>query len=437
MAIGDPVRNNHLSVGISLLLPLRHTSGIGESRLLGSGNLSGHHCDHASGYPFPPECGGGGDSGRADSDRLAGWTDSDLPLYNDPTVTPPPGFFSGPASMSVFTFSGGNWLSASLNGTPTAFGIIPTSVTVTTNTAGLAPGTYSGNVAVTGSGNTLVIPVTVSVPALLDLTVGDPQSQFGPGSLGSLNLAVQAGAGPPPVQVVPVTIVNCAIPMQCVAVIPNDLSSVVASVQTHSGGNWLDASLSQSQGAVVVSANPAGLGPGVYLGAVTLTASGAASVQFPVVLVVESSSPPALVVSPGSVATYEFPGGSGDASLTGGSNSICVTSGNAPLTFSVQVSTSDGGSWLTTGNTSTTTPACVNYNINGASLAAGNYSGSIVFTSGTQSVIVPVTLTVAEPPGSPLLGAVASAASQTVGTLYPGEVIAIHGLNLEPSSQLH
>jgi len=65
-------------------------------------------------------------------------------------------------------------------------------------------------------------------------------------------------------------------------------------------------------------------------------------------------------------------------------------------------------------------------------LAAGNYTGSIVFTSGTQSVSVPVTLTVVESPGSPFLGAVASAASESVGTLYPGEVIAIHGLNLGP-----
>ena len=355
-----------------------------------------------------------------------------LPLFNDPTITLPPGFFNGPASMSVFTYSGGNWLSASLNGTPTAFGIIPTSVTVTTNTAGLAAGKYSGDVAVTGSVNTLVIPVTVSVTAPVVLTVGDPQSQFGPGSLGSLNLAVKFGAGPPPPQVVPVTILNCAIPTQCVPVIPNDLSSVVASVQTHSGSNWLSASLSGSQGAVVVSANPAGLNPGVYLGAVTLTAVGAASVQFPVVLVVEGSSQPALVASPGSVAIDEFLGGSGDASLTGGSNSICVASGDAPLTFSVQVSTSDGGNWLSAGNTSTTTPACVNYNINTVSLAAGNYSGSIVFISGTQSVSVPVTLTVVESPGSPLLGAVASAASESVGVLYPGEVIAIHGLNLEP-----
>ena len=92
----------------------------------------------------------------------------------------------------------------------------------------------------------------------------------------------------------------------------------------------------------MVNANPAGLSPGIYLGAVTLNGSGAASVQFPVVLLVEGSSPPALVAAPGSVV-YVFPEGSGDAHIPGGSNSICVSSGGVPLTFSVQVSTSDGG----------------------------------------------------------------------------------------------
>src|ERR1019366_9318194 len=67
-------------------------------------------------------------------------------------------------------------------------------------------------------------------------------------------------------------------------------------------------------------------------------------------------------------------------------------------------------------------------------LAPGTYSANIVFTSGTQSLTVPVTLNVAQPAALPLLGAVASAASEVPGALYPGEVLAIHGLNLGPAT---
>jgi hypothetical protein len=344
-------------------------------------------------------------------------------------IFPQSGFFSGPASVTTTTDSGGNWLSASLAGTPTAFGIIPTSVTIAANTAGFAVGTYSGAVIVNGPGNTLVIPVQYIVDGsdrlvALDPTATNPNTS---GTIESLNVVIQAGAAAPPPQIVHVSNEDCT-PTQCFNESP-DLSSLAASVQTHSGGNWLSASV--SQGSVAVSTNPTGLGAGVYIGAVTLTANGIGSTQFPVVLLVQGGAPPALVVGPGSVTAFESQAVAGVDGAAGPS-AICVNSGSVPLTFSVQVSTSDAGNWLTAGNVSSTTPACVNYGINAMSLSAGNYTGSIVFTSGTQSVSVPVTVTVADPPGSPLLGAVASAASQTVETLYPGELIAIHGLNLGP-----
>jgi hypothetical protein len=216
--------------------------------------------------------------------------------------------------------------------------------------------------------------------------------------------------------------------MQCVNVKSNDLSSVVASVQTHSGGTWLTAAMSQSQGAVIVNANPAGLSAGVYLGAVTLTSSAAASVQFPVVLVVEGGSPPALAAGPGLLTAFAPQSVSENVN---GPFAICVSSASVPLTFSVQASTTDGGGWLTVGNTGGTTPTCISYSI-AAPLEAGNYTGSVVITSGNQSITIPAMLTVEEPPGPPLLGAISNAASSIPGALYPREVIAIDGLNLGP-----
>jgi hypothetical protein len=274
------------------------------------------------------------------------------------------------------------------------------------------------------AGESGIIPVQLGVDGSVQLAV------YGYFSI----LAAQVGAGPPPPQVLSVSTEDCVpsatlYQAECFNVNP-DLSSLAASVQTHSGGNWLSASV--SQGAVVVSANPAGLGVGVYVGAVTLTASGIASGQFPVVLLVEGGTPPALVAAPGLVTEFEPNAGGGIQPF-----SVCVNSTSVPLTFSVQVSTSDGGNWLTPGNSSGTTtsgsgPICINFSVNAVPLAPGNYSANIVFASGTQSVTVPVTLTVAEPPGLPLLGVVASAASAMPGALFPGEVVAIDGLNLGP-----
>jgi len=339
------------------------------------------------------------------------------------TVVIPPGTFTGPVSVSVVTDSGGNWLTASLNGTPSLFGIInPTSVTVTANAAGFGVGSYSGNVVLADSANTLVIPVVFGVDGSVRLTVSATNGT------GSVNFAAQVGAGPLPPSVVDVSTRDCS-PTECFDVNP-DLSSLAASVQTHSGGNWLSASV--AGGTVVVSANPTGLGVGVYVGAVTLTANGVGAGQFPVVLVVQGGSAAALVVSPGIVTEFD--------SIVGGNIqpfSVCASSGFGFLTFSVQVSTNDGGSWLTPSNNSGTTIGptpfpCISFSVNAAPLAPGTYSANILFTSGTQSITVPVTLTVAEPPGSPLLSSVTSAASATVGPVYPGEVIAIQGLNLGP-----
>ena len=52
--------------------------------------------------------------------------------------------------------------------------------------------------------------------------------------------AAQAGAGPLPSRLVEVSTEDCT-PSQCFDINP-DLSSLAASVQTHSGGNWLSAS---------------------------------------------------------------------------------------------------------------------------------------------------------------------------------------------------
>ena len=344
------------------------------------------------------------------------------------SVVPPLGFITGSASVSVVTDSGGNWLSASPYRT-----VAPAGIDIAANVAGLGVGTYSGDVIVTGSGNTLVIPVQLIVDGSDRLVALDPTATIpaSAGSIESLNVAVRVGAAPPPAQIVPIGNEDCS-PTQCFNMNP-DLSSLAAAVQTHSGGNWLSASV--SHGTVAVTTNPAGLSAGIYLGAVTLTANGVASAQFPVVLAVEAISPPALAAGPGLVTAFEAQAGAGGAQPFG-PNMICVTSESVPQNFTVQLSTSDSGGWLSVANTSGTTPECIGFSFNTAQLGPGTYSGNISFTSGAQSANVQVALVVAEPPGVPLLGAVVSADSTIPGAIYPGEILAIHGLNLTPSTVL-
>jgi uncharacterized protein (TIGR03437 family) len=339
-------------------------------------------------------------------------------IFLDPNNTSgstavPPGTFSGPVSMNVVTDSGGNWLSATPNSASA-----PTSITVQGNPAGFSVGSYTGEVVVTGSGNTLVIPVNLVIegsPRLLPID----QASGGPYPL---NFAAQQGAGPLPTQLVQVSTQDCS-PTGCFTVNP-DLSSLAASVPTHSGGNWLSASV--SQGNVLVSANASGLRAGVYLGAVTLTATGVASGQFPVVLVVEGGPPPALVAGPG---VLFFSSAAGTTSTM-----VCVTSESVPINFGIQLSTSDGGGWLQAGGGGSATPACLQFFLDATGLVPDLYSGTIVISGAQQSVSVAVEFSVLQPVGVglPLLGSVASAASEIPAALSPGDIITIHGLNVGP-----
>ena len=335
------------------------------------------------------------------------------PNVTSAPVALPPGMFSGPVSVNVVTDSSGNWLSATPN-TPSA----PTSITIQANPAGFGVGSYSGDVVITGSGNTLVSPVCLNIEGAVRIVIFPPSGC-------SANFAAQVGVGPLPAQLVQVSTQDCNA-TGCFDVNP-DLSSLAATVATHSGGNWLSASI--SNGNVLVSANAAGLGTGVYLGTVTLTANAVASAQFPVVLVVEGSAPPALVAGPGLLLFPLQPD-----NLQAGQ--VCVSSESVPITFGVQVSTGDGGNWLQTEGGGTT-PACFQVSADVTALMPGSHSGNVIISGGQQSVSIPVRVNVPPPSpsgGPPLLGSIASAASEIPASLSPGEIVAIHGQNLGPST---
>ena len=76
---------------------------------------------------------------------------------------------------------------------------------------------------------------------------------------------------------------------------------------------------------------------------------------------------------------------------------LTVTSSGAPIGFTASASTSTGGDWLTVSTTEDCcmTPAPVSVLVNAsAALAAGSYSGQVVFTGNGSSLVVEVHLVV-------------------------------------------
>jgi uncharacterized protein (TIGR03437 family) len=161
--------------------------------------------------------------------------------------------------------SGGSWLSISAaSGTATASA--PASLTITASPGSLAPGTYSGTVAITGAGSTINLPVTLSVSA--------PTAVILVSQVGLSFTAVSQGGVPLPQTV---GILN----------IGQGAMSWSATSSTLSGGSWLQ--ISPASGTVqtpymdvslvAVSINPSGLGTGTYYGKIQVSATAANTPQ--------------------------------------------------------------------------------------------------------------------------------------------------------------
>src|SRR5258707_5771905 len=112
---------------------------------------------------------------------------------------------------------------------------------------------------------------------------------------------------------------------------------------------------------------------------------------------------------------------------------VTVASTGAQMFFSATPSTFSGGNGLTASPTGTdccASPEAITVSVNVASLAAGTYTGQIIFaeySAGTPSITVPVTLTVAPESGT-LFGDVAGQASFSMtpgGNAPPSQSIRI------------
>jgi Viral BACON domain len=182
-------------------------------------------------------------------------------------LTAPSGSSAVSYTTSATVTQGSNWLQV----TPTS-GQTPGTLQVTANIAGLAIGTYNGNIVITPAGATsgIMVPVTLTL-------VGLPAAGQLTASPATLSFTGTAGGSNPAVQTVQLS--------------ASSATNYTASATVSQGSNWLQVSPTSGQtpGTLQVTANISGLTAGTYKGTITITpASGgtATAVTIPVMLTV-------------------------------------------------------------------------------------------------------------------------------------------------------
>jgi large repetitive protein len=269
------------------------------------------------------------------------------------------------ATMNYAATTSATWL----NATP-ASGTTPGSLSVGVSPTGLAVGSYTGTVTVTGAG-AANNPQTVSVS--LNVTAA-PSLMLTPATLA---FSYQVGGSTPATQSVSVA-----------------SSGIALSYTVATSAAWLTASPASgtTPGTVTVGVNPTGLSVGTYTGTVSITASGAPSKTAAVTLTVTAAPLPTLSASPASLTyTYQM-GGSMPAAQT-----VAFSSGGTAVNYT----TSTSATWLSVTPGSGTTPGNLNVSVNPSSLTAGTYTGNVTVTSSGASNsprTIPVTLTVTAAP---------------------------------------
>jgi len=275
--------------------------------------------------------------------------------------------------------AGGNWLSIS-----PASGTTPDSVSVAVNTAGLAAGSYTGQVTITPAGGAFV---TVSV----SLTVSESPPTIGVAPA-SLQFTTTVGTNPASQSI---TVTNQG----------SGALSWLGTVNYLSGSGWLSISppggSAPTTTAVSIDVITPGLTAGTYKGQVVVSAlSGAANSPLVAPVTLTVTSPTQLAVSP-QFLNFQVPQGSAEAV----SQAVSITNaGSGTLNWTAAAATGSGGNWLALDGTQGTAPGTLKVTVNAAGLLSGVYLGSVKVTdtASNTSVTVIVALTV-NPPATTIL----------------------------------
>jgi uncharacterized protein (TIGR03437 family) len=269
---------------------------------------------------------------------------------------------AGSLSFTASATSTGNWLSVS----PTSGTTNPAAtLTVSVNTAGMLAGTYNGTITIAAPGAS---NPSVSVP--VTLTLGSNALTVGPTTM---SFAYQIAGTAPAAQTLTV-----------------GSTSTALSFTAASGASWL--SVTPTSGTTLttlsVSVLTAGLTPGTYTSAVTITATGAANSPLKVPVTFTVTAQPAIVAAPGTLAFSYQTGGTAPVS-----QNLAISSSNTPFSFTAAA----GASWLSVLPTSGTTPASLGVSVNTAGLTPGTYTSAVTITAPGASnspLTVPVTFTI-------------------------------------------
>jgi len=306
-------------------------------------------------------------------------------------------------TVAFATASGGNWLSVNQ-----LSGNTPNSSLQITATSGvnLSAGTYTGSVTVTASGpggaavanSPLTIPVTLVVTsATLSVTPS------------TLSFSQLAGGSPPAAQTVQLSSSGQAV-------------SYTAVAATTGSVNWLSVTptAGNTNASLSVTVDGSKLSAGIYPGTITITAVGpngtpvsGSPVTVQVTFTVTSGT---ISATPTALTFTQAMGGSAPAQTV-----TVSASGATPINFTSSATTTSGGTWLLVSPATGSTPGTVQVSISAASLAVGQYNGTVTITAPGASgspISIPVTLTVGTP--QPITATPATLAfTYTAGTTVP------------------
>jgi len=260
-----------------------------------------------------------------------------------------------------------SWLSVS-----STSGGAPAQINVSANSAGLAAGTYNGNVVIDLDTHIQTIAVTLVVYAgpVLAASPGDlifyysGTNPTGPGVYSSQLVNVESTSAPE----------SFTFATEVPSWMQIGPSGTLTTPQT-----------------LTVSVTPQSLPTGLYVGQVVLTGSvsGAPSTVVPVLLTITNN--PAVTANATSLTFNSTAGGAVQ-------NQTLGVSATTPITFTATASTNSGGSWLSVSpGTATTGTGNVPISVTAdpAGLTAGAYSGEVTLTtSGGVVTQVPVTFNV-------------------------------------------
>ncbi len=273
---------------------------------------------------------------------------------------------SGTGALTWTAGSNQTWLAVS-----PASGSGAATLSVQPNLTGMAPGTYTGVITVTApgaAGSPKTVAVSLTVAALPSLAVSSSAMTFN-GASGGANPAPQTAS-----------ITNTG---------TGTLTWSATSNQT-----WLAVTPASGSGAATLSVQPnlAGMAPGTYSGAITVTAPGAAASPKTIAVSLTVTGAPSLSVSG---STMTFNGTAGGANPAPQTVTI-ANAGTGTLTWSA----SSNQTWLAVTPASGSGAGTLSVQPNLTGMAPGTYTGAIAVTApgaaGSPNT-VSVTMTVAQP----------------------------------------